>query len=553
MMKASNGNARPENIQAQNQSLSNNGPLYDVVISGAGPVGLLLACELALSGCSVLILEQSADLSSPFKKLPFGIRGLSSPSIEALERRGLLSQLKLHKTIKSPHAGQLSGARRQVGHFAGIPFHEGDIDRSQWGYRLPDSGPTSLISEMEELETILARRAQALGVEILRGLQVTGYQETEEQVKVLCAEQLFYGRWLVGCDGSRSVVRRTGGFTFKGTEPEFTGYSLLADLEGAEQLQPGRNMTATGMYLQSQPGYLILQDFDGGAFHDSKQDVTQTYAQELLQRISGTQVRIRTLHAASTWTDRARLAETYRKGRVLLAGDAAHIHAPLGGQGLNLGLGDAINLGWKLAATIQNRAPDGLLDSYEAERHPIGEQVLNWSRAQALIMKPDPNSRAMHQVIRDLMQTSDGATYFAARVWGIKIHYNLSHETAASGKMEESGSGREGCQHPLTGYSAPDFELDRGKKLAELMKDGKGLLLDFTQNPVLEAVAREYMLNYVCAVAKEKFELKALLLRPDGVVGWATETTPDLQELRRMADRWFISGYPENPEGNYRR
>ena len=499
--------------------------IYDVIISGAGPVGLFLACELALAKCSVLVLEQAPSPESPFKQLPFGIRGLSYPSIKALEIRGLLQELEINKHIKSPHAGGVSGSRRQVGHFAGIPFHEGDINRSQWMYRLPDSTtPTSLISEMRELETILSHRAEALGVTIMRGFAVTGYSQSKGLVDVRCPGQTFKANWLVGCDGSRSVVRKSGDFEFQGTEPEFTGYSLLVDLDGGEQLKPGRVMTDHGMYLQSQPGYLVMQDFDGGAFHDSKMPVTVSHAQAVLRRISGTQVSIRALHTASTWTDRARQAKTYRNERVLLAGDAAHIHAPLGGQGLNLGLGDAMNLGWKLAATIQNKAPEGLLDSYQAERHPIGQKVLDWSRAQALIMKPDPHAQAMHQIIRDLMQTRDGATYFASSVWGINTHYDL------------------GGLHPLTGYIAPNFEFETGVKSAELMKDGEGMLLDFSQDPALKTVAKVYKgLNYVSAKTNEQFGLAALLLRPDGIVAWATESKADVPQVCRAADRWFLS------------
>jgi 2-polyprenyl-6-methoxyphenol hydroxylase-like FAD-dependent oxidoreductase len=510
-------------MNSPNQSITPS--IYDVIISGAGPVGLFLACELALASCSVLILEQAPERESPFKQLPFGIRGLSAPSIDALECRGLLQELQLHKQIKSPHSGGPQGPHRQMGHFAGIPFHDGDIDRSQWTYRLPESSPTSLITEMQELETILSRRSEALGVSIRRGIAVTGHKQTNDMVEVQSASAVFKARWLVGCDGSRSVVRKTGAFDFPGTEPEFTGYSVLADLHGAEQLKPGRIMTDKGMYLQSQPGYLIMQDFDGGAFHDSRKPVTQAHAQEVLRRISGTAVTIRRLHTASTWTDRARQAKTYRKGRVLLAGDAAHIHAPLGGQGLNLGLGDAMNLGWKLAATIQNHAPEGLLDSYQAERHPLGQRVLDWSRAQALIMKPNPDAQAMHQIIRDLMQTRDAATYFAARVWGINTHYNL------------------GGGHQLVGYNAPNFELENGKKSAELMKNGKGLLLNFAPSTELETVASLYnaQLNYVEAKAKEQFGLVALLLRPDGVVAWATESQANIQELRQAADRWFLA------------
>jgi 2-polyprenyl-6-methoxyphenol hydroxylase-like FAD-dependent oxidoreductase len=248
--------------------------IYDVIISGAGPVGLFLACELALAKCSVLILEKAEDPHSPIKQIPFGIRGLSAPTIEALYRRGLLNELEIHKHLKSPHQNAGHGVRRQVGHFAGIPFYEGDIDASQWKYRLPGSTETSLISEMQELETILARRAEVLSVTIKRGLAITGFGQTNDGVTVQSGYESFKGKWLVGCDGARSVVRKSGGFEFAGTEPEFTGYSTRIDIADPEKLKPGRNVTPAGMYLQSQPGYVMIQDFDGGAFHDSQKPIT---------------------------------------------------------------------------------------------------------------------------------------------------------------------------------------------------------------------------------------------------------------------------------------
>src|SRR5271156_6058174 len=235
------------------QTFMNNGqnqPTYDVIISGAGPVGLFLACELALGKSSVLIVEKVATPHSPLKQLPFGIRGLSALSVEALYRRGLLEELEVPKRLKDPHSNAVQGQRRQVGHFAGIPFHSGNIDTSQWTYRLPSSTDTSLISEMDELETVLARRAEALGGEIKRGLAITDFHQTEDGVTVQSGDQSFKGKWLVGCDGSRSVVRKVGGFEFAGTEPEFTGYSAPVDIADPEKLKPGRNVTPTGMYLQ---------------------------------------------------------------------------------------------------------------------------------------------------------------------------------------------------------------------------------------------------------------------------------------------------------------
>ncbi|MGJ4789018.1 FAD-dependent monooxygenase [Leptospira koniambonensis] len=499
-------------------------PIYDVIISGAGPVGLFLACELALAKCRVLILEKAKSPHSPFKQLPFGVRGLSAPSIEALYRRGLLEELEIHKRLKNPHANTVQqGPRRQVGHFAGIPFHEGNIDTSKWGHRLESSTETNLISEMEEIETILTRRAEVLGVEIKRGFALTSFQQTEDGVTVQSVDQSFQGKWLVGCDGARSVVRKSGGFEFEGTDPEFTGYSTKVDIVDPEKLSPGRNITERGMYLQSQPGFIVLQDFDAGEFHSSEKPITLEHVQEVLRRISNTDVTISALHFATTWTDRARQATSYRNGRILLAGDAAHIHSPLGGQGLNLGLGDAMNLGWKLAATIHKKAPEGLLDSYFTERHPVGVQVLDWSRAQVAIMKPSPEARALNAIFRDLMETSDTSTYMAARVWGIFTHYDL------------------GDSHPLMGYSVPNFEFEDGRRIGEFMRDGQGVLLDFGMNTSLKTLADEYgdQVKYVSGRAKDQLGISAALIRPDGIITWASSDRPDEQSFRQAASLWF--------------
>lgn len=511
-------------ITTESKRSAPNHSIYDVIISGAGPVGLFLGCELALAKCSVLILEKTENPQSALKQLPFGIRGLNVPTIEALYRRGLLNELEIHKHLKNPHQNAMAGASRQLGHFAGIPFLEGDIDSSQWKYRLPGSPAASLISEMQELETVLARRAEALGVTIKLGLGVTDFHQSGDGVTVWSDGESFRGKWLVGCDGSRSVVRKAGGFEFAGTEPEFTGYSTRVDIADPEKLRPGRNLTPTGMYLQSQPGYLMLQDFDGGAFHSAEKPITLEHVQEVLRRISNTDVTITALHIATTWTDRARQVTTYRNGRVLLAGDAAHIHAPLGGQGLNLGLGDAMNLGWKLAATIQGEAPENLLDSYYDERYPIGAQVLDWSRAQAAIMKPGPDARALNAIVRDLMATRHGATYFAGRVWGVYSHYDL------------------GSAHPLVGHSVPNFEFEDGVKIGELMYEGRGILLDFDNNASLKALASSYgdRMKYISGSVKDRLATSALLIRPDGIIAWACDNELDHSEFQKAASRWFV-------------
>jgi 2-polyprenyl-6-methoxyphenol hydroxylase-like FAD-dependent oxidoreductase len=393
---------------------------YDVIISGAGPVGLFLAGELALAKCFVLILEKAENPRSPLKQLPFGSRGLSALSVETLYRRRLLD---VPKRVKNPFGNSTKAQgplpHIQAGHFAGIPFYLDKIDPSQWKYRLPSSTDSGMGTDMEELESALTHRVETLGVEIKRGLAVTGFQQTEDGVIVEAGGQHFKGSWLVGCDGGRSAVRKAGGFEFAGTDPEFTCYAAHVDIADGWRLRPGRTATPTGMYFKRHSDYLMMLEFDGGSFHDSGKPITLEYVQELIRRVSNTDVTIRALHMATSWTDRARQARTYRNGRILLAGDAAHIHSPLGGQGLNLGLGDAMNLGWKLAATVHGKAPEGLLDSYYSERYPIGAQVLDWSRAQIATMRPDPNARALSTIIGDLLYCRALVGYVhALRSWG---------------------------------------------------------------------------------------------------------------------------------------
>ena len=487
--------------------------LYDVVIAGAGPVGLLLACELRLAGLSVLVLEQARDLRSPLKRLPFGMRGLSVPTVEALHRRGLLDD------IAGPDAGR---PRRQAGHFAGIAFEEENIDISRWRYRLPGPAGANMAADMECIETALAARAIAMGVEIRRGAGVESLDQSDDEVSVRSGSESFRGRWLVGCDGGRSVVRKAAGFEFSGTDPEFTGYSVQIEMDDPGKLGLGRIYTPTGMYFQSQPGTIAMVEFDGGAFHRSE-PITAEQVQAVLRHISGTDVTVTALHLATTWTDRAYQATAYRKGRVLLAGDAAHIHSPLGGQGLNLGLGDAMNLGWKLAATIRGEAPADLIDSYQRERHPVGAQVLDWSRAQVALMRPGRTSRALEAIMRDLIGTLDGATYFAERLWGVCLRYDV------------------GGSHQLVGRSAPDFELFDGTRLGEHLRTGQGLLLDFDARSSLQALARDWSgrITYVAGDARERLGLSAVLVRPDGVVAWAADAAADIEEAAEAASRWF--------------
>jgi 2-polyprenyl-6-methoxyphenol hydroxylase-like FAD-dependent oxidoreductase len=496
--------------------------IYDVVIAGAGPVGLFLACELRLADLSVLVLEQAEDPRSPLKRLPFGMRGLSAPTIEAFNRRGLLDEIASARSSTPNAAHWMEQPRRPAGHFAGIQFYHDNIDTSKWPYRLPSQTRASVAVEIEHIESVLADRATALGVEIRRGFGVEGVDQSDDGVAIRAWGETFRGHWLVGCDGGRSVVRKVGGFEFVGTDPEFTGYSVEVEIADTDKLRLGRHRTATGMYTYARPGTIAMVEFDGGVLHRT-QPITLEHVQGVLRRVSETDVPVTRLLLAATWTDRAYQATVYRKGRVLLAGDAGHIHSPLGGQGLNLGLGDAMNLGWKLSATIRGDAPTGLLDSYSNERHPVGAAVLDWSRAQVALMRPSRSSRALEAIVRDLIATPDGATYFAERVWGVSLRYDL------------------GDSHPLVGRSVPDFELVDGAKIGELLTKGKGLLLDFDSSPPLEALANCWSdrITYVASDAKERLGLNAVLARPDGFVAWASEDASNLQDVARAASQWF--------------
>ena len=499
--------------------------VYDVIIAGAGPVGLFLACELRLAKLSVLVLERLEDPRSPLKRLPFGMRGLWGPSVEAFHRRGLLEQIaaESRSAVAPGQSSQVTPGTAQrgpAGHFAGIQFDHSHIDVARWTYRLPGPSSIQLGTAMENVERVLAAHALSVGVEIQRGRGVDGFETSNDEVTVHAGEERIRARWLVGCDGGRSTVRKQGGFEFVGTDPEFTGYSVHVDVADPEKLRMGRQATPTGNYTQAQPGFLAFADFDGGASHRAE-PITCEHVQAVLRRVSNTDVTLTALHLVSTWTDRAQQATTYRKGRVLLAGDAAHIHSPLGGQGLNLGLGDAMNLGWKLAATIRGDAPDGLLDSYTTERHPVGVRILDWTRAQVALMRP--SSRALVAIVRDLLDTRDGATYFAERLWGVSLRYDLGEE------------------HQLVGRSCPDFELEGGARLGTLLGEGSGLLLDFGRQASLQALDGLWgdHVRYVAKDAKDRLGLSALLVRPDGFVAWASDTTPSPEQVTLAAARWF--------------
>jgi 2-polyprenyl-6-methoxyphenol hydroxylase-like FAD-dependent oxidoreductase len=507
---------------------------YDVVIAGGGPVGLFLACELGLRQISTLVLERMETPQSPLKEGWMGMRGLNFPSVEAFYRRGMLPDVRRSSLAWMDPADRRgmkmgnapSTAPRFAGHFAGIMLYANKIDFSNQKYVALGPAATGGMISLEAIEELLAERATELGGTIKRGMAVTDFTGSDDQVTVHAGTESFHTKWLVGCDGGRSTVRKVAGFEFAGTDPEFTGYTASAEIADPEKLRPGFNLTSTGMYVYTpgDPNRISMIDFDDASF-DRTQEITLEFLQSVLRHVSGTDVTLKAVHVASSYTDRARQATTYRRGRVLLAGDAAHIHSPLGGQGLNTGLSDAMNLGWKLAATIQGWAPADLLDTYTAERHPAGAWALDWTRAQVAIMRPDPHAHAIASVIRDLINTREGTSYFVEKISGSSLRYDL------------------GGDHPLIGRSAPDLEFEDGTRLGDLLYDGTGLLLDLSGRTKLAPLARGWAgrVNYVTATAKDTMNLDAFLVRPDGFVAWAIDevTEPDLPALEKSLSRWF--------------
>lgn len=495
--------------------------MHDVVIVGAGPVGLFLACELSLAGCSVLVLEREPAPGSPWRAAPLGMRGLSVASVEAFYRRGMLDPLLTASGVHD-YPGE-DEPPRVAGHFGGMVLDPARVDVAALPFRLPSPAPESVMTSLEAVETVLSERAAKLGVEVRRGVTVSAITQDDESVTAHAGEHAYAARWVVGCDGGRSAVRRLAGFEFAGTEPRLTGYVMLATIADPEKLSPGFNLTPTGLYIQMPTaGHIGMMDFDGGAF-DRSQQPTRDHLQSVLRRVSGTDVTLTDVQLASSFTDRAMQTTTYRRARVLLAGDAAHIHSPLGGQGLNTGIGDAMNLGWKLAATVHGHAPDGLLDTYTRERHPIGAWALDWTRAQVAVMAPNPHAQAIQGLIRDLLGTSDGTTYVYDKLSGSSIRYDL------------------GSEQPLVGRNAPEFRLENGTRLGDLLHDGRGVTLDFSSDRGLRdsAMGWESRLRYAAGAARNDLGSGAVLVRPDGIVAWAGD--PDRDAFERAAGQWFGS------------
>jgi 2-polyprenyl-6-methoxyphenol hydroxylase-like FAD-dependent oxidoreductase len=471
--------------------------VHDVVIVGAGPVGLFLAIELETAGVRPLVLERLVEPDRGIKAAAIGAVGA-----EALERRGFARALDEEQVTmpmaKAARAGS-GPVRKPGGHFSALLVIDQDLQL--------DPERHSRMVPQEALERILTARAGERGIEIRRGVAVEGAEQDDDGVTVQTSAGPLRATYLVGCDGGRSRVRKLAGFEFPGTDPTITGYQALAEFDEPEKLVKGWQRTPRGL-ITSIPGRVFTAEFDGPPA-DRDAPITQAEVEAAIQRVSGTDVRILSMSKATRWSDNARQARTYRMGRILLAGDAAHVHSPFGGQGLNLGLVDAANLGWKLTAAVQGR--DHLLDSYTAERHPVGARVLENTRAQVALARPDPLTSALRTIVSDLITLPEGNRHIGEMLSGVGIRYDL------------------GDDDPLVGTLVKDQLLtlaDGGEeRLYALAEKGGGLFVSPSE--------RSLPHNVHHAHTKEG---PSMLVRPDGCVAWTEASSTSLDEALA---RWF--------------
>ena len=480
---------------------------HAVVIAGGGPTGLMLAGELALAGVDVAIVERRAD-----QKLA-GSRagGLHSRTIEVLDQRGIADRFLSE------------GQAMQVAAFAGTPLDISDF---------PTRHPYGLALVQNHIERILAGWVDELAVRFYRARDVTGFAQHDAGVDVELSDGTsLRAQYLVGCDGGRSLVRKAAGIEFPGWDP--TTSFLIAEVELAEEPQWGIHHDAIGRHAfrkleDGLVGVLVTEAHVGSTGEPTLRDLS-----EALIAVWGTDYGVHSPTSISRFTDMARQAAAYRARRVLLAGDAAHVHNPVGGQGLNLGVQDAVNLGWKLAQVVNQTSPDSLLDTYRAERHPIAARVLRDTLAQVALFRQNDHTKALGEIISELLSMDEPRTRFAAMMSGLDVHYEL-------------GEG-----HPLLGRRMPDLDLvtpGGTVRVFTLLRDAHPVLLNlgepwgFDISPWAHrvlAIDAKYAGDWELPALGQVAAPAAVLIRPDGYIAWVGDGTDT--GLRDALTTWFGS------------
>ncbi|GAA3284299.1 rifampin monooxygenase [Dactylosporangium vinaceum] len=469
--------------------------MFDVIVAGAGPTGLMLAGELRLHGVRTLVLDREPEPVREVRAL-----GLHVRSIEIMDQRGLLERF-LELGRKHPLRG----------FFAAIEKPAPPLD-SAHAYVLGIPQPLTV--------RILTQRAAELGAEIRRGAELTGLDQDDEGVTVrLRGGERLRARYVVGCDGGRSTVRKQLGIGFPGepsrvetllgemaasADPEAIAAAVAAVRRTEKRF--GLGPVGDGLYRVVVPA--------GGAGGDRAAPPTLEDFRRQLRATAGTDFGVHSPRWLSRFGDATRQAERYRSGRVFLAGDAAHVHPPTGGQGLNLGLHEAFNLGWKLAAAVAGWGPAGLLDTYEAERHPVAADVLVNTRAQMELLSTEPGPLAVRRLLTQLMDFDDVNRYLIGKVVAIDVRYDI------------------GDEHPLTGRREPDRPLGDGRLYTRLHR-GRGLLIDPAGR--LSVTGWDDRVDVVADPGQAP-DAAAVLLRPDGHRAW---TGTDQRELADRLRRWF--------------